>query len=126
MKRTYQVLRTHAREILLQDWGTDAPTPPYYDFPPSRSPHPFMGLGKFVAGRIHHTRAGKSYLAAQTAWFDENPNPTCPQCETGPETFTHAILTCPARNRVWDLLLKEVSSLEPTPTYGQNPSSYKP
>ena len=58
-------------------------------------------------------RAGKSYLAAHTSWFHENPNTTCPQCGTAPATFTHAILTGPTRNGVRDLLLKEVSSLGP-------------
>jgi len=82
--------------MLLQDWATDAPTLPYYDFPPSLSPHPFMGLRKFVARRIHLIRAAKSYLAAHPSWFDENQETTCPQCGTEPETFPHAILTCPA------------------------------
>jgi len=50
--------------------------------------------------------------AAHPSWFDENPDPTCPQCGAGPESFQHAILTCPARKRVRDLQLKEVSSLE--------------
>jgi len=113
MKKTYQALRTRARNMLLQDWVSDAPTPPYYDFPPSLTPHPFMGLGKFVAGRIHQMRAAKSYLAAHPSWFDENPNPTCPRCGIESETFAHAILTCPARSRVRDLLLKDVSSLGP-------------
>ena len=53
MRRTYRALRARARNMLLQDWATDDPTPPYYEGPPSLSPHPFMGLGKFVAGRIH-------------------------------------------------------------------------
>jgi len=113
MKRAYQALRTRARNMLLQDWVTDAPTPPYYDFPPSLTPHPFMGLGKLVAGRIHQMRAAKSYLAAHISWFDENPDLICPRCGTEPETFTHSILTCPARTRVRDLLLKDVSSLRP-------------
>jgi len=111
MQKAYQALRTRTRNVLLQDWVTDAPTPPYYDFPPSLTPHPFMGLGKFVAGRIHQIRAAKSYLAAHTSWFDENPDPTCPRCGMEPETFTHAILTCPARQWTRDLLLKDVSSL---------------
>jgi len=64
--------------MLLQDWFTDAPTPPYYNFPPSLAQHLFMGQGKFVAGRIHQMRAAKSSLAAHTSWFDENPDPTCP------------------------------------------------
>jgi len=111
MKRTYQALLARARNMLLQDWATDAPTPPYYEYPPSLSPHPFMGLGKFVAGRIHQMRAAKSYLAAHPSWGDENPDLTCPHCGTGPDTFQHAILTCPARARVRHLVLQEVSSL---------------
>ena len=121
MKRTYQALLTRTRNMLLQDWVTAAPTPPYYVFPPSLSPHPFMGLGKFPARKIQHMQAAKSYLAAHTSWFDENPDPTCPQCGTGPQTFTHAILTCPAQNRVRDLLLKEVSSLTPEATLWTEP-----
>jgi len=58
-------------------------------------------------------RAAKSYLAAHTSWFDENPDPTCHRCGMEPETFTHAVLTCPARNGARNLLLKDVSSLRP-------------
>ena len=90
----------------------DAPTPPYYDYPPSLSPHPFMGLGKFVASRIHPMRAAKRYLAAHSSRFDENPNTACPLCGTEPESFQHAILACPAWSGARSLLLKEVSSLE--------------
>jgi len=111
MKKTYQALRARARNMLLQDWVRDDPTPPYYNYPPSLTPHPFMGLGKFVAGRIHQMRAGKGYLAAHPSWSDEDPNLTCPRCESEPETFQHAILSCPARKQVRDLLLKDVSSL---------------
>ena len=121
MVKTYQALRTRGRKMLLQDWVIDAPTPPYYDFPSSLAPHPFMGLGKFVAGRIHPMRAAKRYLAAHTSWFDKNPDPTCPRCGTEPESVTHAILTCPARTRARDLLLKDVSSLEPDADLWTNP-----
>jgi len=82
--------------MLLQDWATNAPTPPYYEYPPSLAPHPFMGLAKFLAGRIHQMRAAKSYLAANPSWSDEDPNLPCPRCGTEPETFHHPILTCPA------------------------------
>jgi len=111
MRKTYPALRARARRMLLHDWTLDDPTPPYYHYPPSHNPHPFMGLGKFVAGRIHQMRAAKSYLAAHPSWSDEDPNLTCPRCETEPETFQHAILTCPARARDRDHLLKDVSSL---------------
>ena len=111
MRRTYQALRARARNMLIQDWSNIDPTPPYYEYPPSLSPHPFMGLGKFLAGRIHQMRSAKSYLAAHPSWSDESPDPTCPRCETGPESFQHAVLTCPARTRARNLRLKEVSSL---------------
>jgi len=51
------------------------------------------------------------YRAAHPSWSDEDPDPICPRCETEPETFQHAILSCPARARDRDLLLKDVSSL---------------
>jgi len=96
MKRTYQALRACAKNILLQDCAADDPTPPYYEYPPSLYPHHFMGLGKFVVGRIHQMRAAKSYLAAHPSWFIENPDLSSPRCEDEPETFQHGILTCPA------------------------------
>ena len=56
-------------------------------------------------------RAAKSYLAAHPSWSDEDPNLTCPRCEIEPETFQHAIFSCPPRTKDRDLLLKDVSSL---------------
>jgi len=100
MRKTYQALRTRTRNILIPDWVTNDPAPRYYKYPPSRPPHPIMGLGKFVAGRIHQMRSAKRYLAAHPSWFDENPDLTCTWCATGPESFQHAILTCPAPTRV--------------------------
>jgi len=49
---SYALLKLRAKQLLLSDWSA-APAPPYYPYPPSTRPHPFMGLGKFVAGRIH-------------------------------------------------------------------------
>jgi len=111
MSNTYQALRARARHMLLQDWAKEDPTPPYYHYSPSLKLHPFMGLGKFVAGRIHQMRAAKSYLAAHPSWSDDDPNLTCPRGENEPKTFQHAIGSCPARTRDRDLLLKDVSSL---------------
>jgi len=107
--------------MLLQDWATHAPMPPYYEFPPSLTWHPFIGLGKFMSGRIQQMRAAQSYLAAHPSWFDKNPNLTCPRCGTETETFQHAILTCPARAWDQDLLLKDVSSLGQDATLGSAP-----
>lgn len=67
MRITYQALRAHAGNMLLQDGATDPPTPPYYDYRHSIAPHPFMGLAKFVVGTIHQMRAAKSYFAPQTS-----------------------------------------------------------
>ena len=66
-------------------------------------------------------RAAKSYLAAHTSWFDKDPDPTCPRCGMEPETFTHAIPPCPARQRARDLLLKDVSSLAHDATTWSDP-----
>ena len=80
-----------------------------------------MGLGKFVAGRIHQMRSAKSYLAAHPSWSNEDPDATCPRFDIGPESFQHAILTCPARKRVRDLLLKDVPSLAHDATTWSHP-----
>ena len=112
MLRTYHALKKRARDALLVDWGTLHPAPPYYPYQPQLTPHPFMGLDKFIAGRIHQMRAGKSYLAAHHSWWSDSPDHTCPRCASAPETFDHAVLRCPQRNREKSLLLGEVASLD--------------
>jgi len=61
---TYSALKKRVRETLLAEWASLFPTPGYELHPPALHPRPCMGLGKFVARRIHQMRAGKSYLAA--------------------------------------------------------------
>ena len=52
------------------------PSPASYPFSPSLTPHPFMGLSKFLAGHIHQIRSAKSYLAAHPSLFNrETPLP---------------------------------------------------
>jgi len=53
MDSTYSALRKRVREALLVEWASLFPTPGYYLHPPVLHPRPFMGLRKFVAGRIH-------------------------------------------------------------------------
>ena len=53
MTAAYQGLQGRSRRLLLEDWKCLAPPPDYYPFSLRLSPHPFMGLGKFMAGRIH-------------------------------------------------------------------------
>ena len=121
MLKTYLALKKRAREALLDDWATLHPTPDYYPYPPRLTPHPFMGLDKFVAGRIHQMRAGKSYLAAHPSWWSELPNDICPRCSLDSES-SHAILHCPKKNHERSLLLGEVTSLdEGSPLWSSEP-----
>ena len=70
-----------------------------------------MRLGKFMAGRIHQMRAQKSYLAAHPSWFDPSPSKLCPLCGDEQETFSHAVLRCPAKAAARLRHLQGVSSV---------------
>ena len=73
-----------------------------------------MGLGKFMAGHIHQMRAQKSYLVAHPSWSEGlAPTKLCPRCGEEEETFTHAILRCPARAVQRERLLQGVTDLAP-------------
>jgi len=113
MDRTYSALKKRVREALLVEWASLCPTPGYYLHPPALSQRPFMGLGKFVAGRIHQMRAGKSYLAAHTTWRSPDADTSCPRCGLEPETFEHAILSCPSRQHSRSCLLHGVTDVGP-------------
>lgn len=96
----------------------------YYPYNCSLEPHPFMGLGKFVAGRIYQIQARKSYLAAHPSRWSEDPVTLCPRCLLDEETFDYVILTCPARSIARNRLLGAVSSIRRTALYGPtHPSS---
>ena len=125
MARTYHALRTRTRYMLIKDWATDAPTPTYYKHPPCLSAHPFRGLGKLVAGRIHQMRAAKSYIMAHPYWFEEYPSLTCPRCSLNQERFKHNTLHCPARSQAQNLLLKKVDSIDADSTIWTEPMLLK-
>jgi len=97
MDSTYSALKMRVRETLLEGWASLFPTPGYHQHPPALHPRPFIGLGKFVAERIHQMRARKSYLAADPTWRSPEADTSCPRCGLEPETFEHAILSCPSR-----------------------------
>ena len=63
MTNAYRALKRRAQTLMMEHWRS-LPLPDYYPYPLRLSPHPFMGLGKFMAGRIHQMRSQKSYLAA--------------------------------------------------------------
>jgi len=72
-----------------------------------------MGLGKFIAGRIHQMRAGKCYLAAHPTWRSPDADTSCPRCVLEPETCEHAILSCPSRQHSRSRLLHGVTGIGP-------------
>ena len=116
MDNTYSVLKKRIREALLKEWSSLFPTPGYYLHPPALQPKPFMGLNKFVAGRIHPMTAGKSYLAAHPTWRSPDADTSCHRCGLEPETLEHAILSCPSRQHSRSRLLHGVTDVGPEAT----------
>ena len=62
--RSYRALKMFLKGHLLHDWPLQSPPPLSYPYSPTLVPHPFMGLDRFTAGRIHQMGSGKSYLKA--------------------------------------------------------------
>jgi len=94
--RTYPELKLQCRNLLMKEWEEATPDPARYEYRPSLKPHPFMGLSKFDAGRLHQMRSGKSYIRAHPSWDDSAPT-TCPSCEEAQDIFEYAILHCSAK-----------------------------
>ena len=113
MDNTYSALKKRIREKLLEEWASLFPTPGYYLHPPTLLPRPFMGLGKFIARRIHQMRAGKSYLTAHPTWRSPDADTCCPRCGLEPETFEPAVLSCPSRQHSRSRLLYGVTDVGP-------------
>ena len=111
MDNTYSALKKRVREALIEEWPRLFQTPGYYHHPPSLNPRPFMGLDKFTAGRVHQMRAGKSYQAAYPTWRSPDADTSCPRCGLEPETFEHAIPTCPSRQGARSRLLHGITSV---------------
>ena len=119
---SWPLLKAKVRNVLLEEWAA-IPLPAYYPFAPSVVPHPFMGLPKFLAGRIHQMRSGKSYLAAhRPSWYSDSPLPACPRCSSEDERFEHAVLRCPPREWAKRRFLRAVPSLDPaSPVWTSRP-----
>ena len=77
MTNAYRALKRRAQSLMMEHWRS-LPLPDYYPYPLHLSPYPFMGLGKFMAGRIHQMRSQKSYLAAHPSWFNPHDSSLCP------------------------------------------------
>ena len=103
----------------MAEWEEAAPRYPYR---PSLRPHPFMGLNKFTAGRLHQMRSGKSCLRAHPSLNDHDIPTTCPRCDEAPETFEHAILRCPQKEPARTRHLQGVSDISPdAPLWSSSP-----
>jgi len=100
--RSYPQLKLKCKSLLMKEWEDASPDPARYPYRHSLKPHPFIGLDKISAGRVHQMRTAKSYLRAHPSWDDDTP-PSCPRCGEAPEDFVHTILHCsakePARTR---------------------------
>jgi len=110
--RSYLLLKLNCKNLLMEEWDKAAPDPARYPYPPLLKPHPFMGLDKFTAGRLHQMTSGKSYLRAHPSWDSVAPT-TCPSCLSAPETFEHAILRCSAKEPARIRHLQEVQDISP-------------
>ena len=106
----YMPLKLRPKQLLLSDWSA-TPAPSYCPYLPSTHSHPFMGLGKFIAGRIHQMHSGKGYLAAHPSWENPNADTSCSLCARAPQICEHAILSCPWSARQRSRLLQGVSDL---------------
>ena len=56
METAYSSIKAKALLLMLDSCRLSHPPLPYYSFHLSLTPHPFMGLGKFIAGRINQMR----------------------------------------------------------------------
>jgi len=113
MTNAYKALKGGTRLLLVEEWRQRAPPSLYYPFPLSLTPHPFMGFGKFMAGRIYRMRAPKSYLAAHPSCSRVDEPRHCPRCGDEEETFSHAILRCQSTSYHMDRLLQGLSEVGP-------------
>jgi len=58
-------------------------------------------------------RSGKSYLTAHPSWDNPDADTSCPLWSEAPQTFKHAILSCPSSAHQRSRLLQGVSDLAP-------------
>jgi len=97
--RSYPQLKLQCRSLLIKEWEESAPDPARYPYRPSIKPHPFMGLNKFTAGRLHQMRSGKSYLRAHPSWSDDAPNIPVPAVTRPPRPSSMPYSAAPRRDQ---------------------------
>ena len=75
---TYKALKVRSQLRMLSECDSRYPPHDYYTYPCRLDPHPFMGLDKFLAGRLRQMRTNKSYLATHPSWWSEDPDTSAP------------------------------------------------
>ena len=83
LTKAYRTLKRQAPTLMIDHWRS-LPLLSYYPYPLRLSPHPFMSLGKFMAGRIHQVRSQKSYLVGYPSWFNADDSQLWPLCGNEP------------------------------------------
>jgi len=69
MVAAYRPLWGSTRQLLWAEWKRLDPLPAYHTLPLSlTTPHPFISLGKFMAGPIRQMRAQNSSLRPHPSW----------------------------------------------------------
>ena len=96
MTNAYRVLKRRAQTLMI-DQLRYLPLPHYYPYPLPLSPHPFMALGKFLAGHIYQMRSQKSYLAAHPSWFNADDSRSCPLWGTSQRRLATPSFAVPPR-----------------------------
>jgi len=113
MKAAYSSLKAKPGLLILDARLLDHPPPTYYSFPLSLTAHSFMGLGKFMACRIHQMRAQKRYLDAHPSWSSPDASSLWPLCGEEQETLSHAILRCSAKAAARSRHVQGMASVSP-------------
>jgi len=98
MDNTYSALKKRVREALLDECARLFPMPGYYYHLPTVRPRPFIGMGKFVAGRIHQVRSCKSYLATHRRGRQRMPIPPAPVAAWNQQTSSTPYSPAPVDN----------------------------
>jgi hypothetical protein len=110
---TYASIKASIITQAQKDWASIPLTSESYPYKNHSSLPLTLHLPKFLAGRILQMRAGRSYLAGQTSWYNHDSPRTCPRCDNNEEeTFTHAILTCPAKSSERDALIPDILTVD--------------
>ena len=111
IKSALKSIYAHLKGDLIRSWDKTLPPPPCYIYQTSLTPHKFLKMSRFMAGRISQMRAHKSYLNAHPSWSHNNP-PLCPKCEESDEDFEHVILHCNAMALSRDLYIPTIESID--------------